>query len=189
MSNLVVGQIQGLSANGNVVTVPSGHTIRQSGSLLQVRQTSLNTRQVYSSISTWTALSGLSVSITPKFSNSSILLSTTFACSTGADTTTAFRWHRSISGGSSGYLPYGTGYSTDWDAHFKSGSSNNGYWQVTTSHQLLDSPGTTSAITYSIHFRPYDSGRTFYFNGASDASANADRSYCVPTITAMEIAQ
>lgn len=189
MSNLVVGQIQGLSANGNVVTIPSGHIIKQAGSILQVSQTSLNTRQIWSSPAGWNAITNFNVSITPKFSNSRILLSTTFVCSTGGDTSTAFRWHRAISGGASGYLSYGTGYSTDWDAHFKQSSYNNTVWQYSTSHQLLDSPGTVSAITYSIHFRPYDGGRTFYFNGASDSAANADRSYCVATVTAMEIAQ
>jgi hypothetical protein len=187
MSELTVGSIGGLAANNNVVTVPSGHIVKQPGGLIQVQQATLSTRQIFSSISGWTQITGFAVSITPKFSNSKIILTTTFPCSTSADTSTAFRWHRSVSGGSSGYLPYGTGYSTDYDAHFKQASYNAAYWQYTTTHELIDLPNTSSEITYSIHFRPYDSSRTFYFNGAADVSANADRAYCVATITAKEV--
>lgn len=189
MSQLSVSQIGGIAANGNVVTVPSGHVIKQPGGIIQVQQGTYTNRQVFSSYSGWNQIPSFSVSITPKFSNSKIILTTTFPCSTNGDTTTAFRWYRSISGVSAGYLPYGQGYSTDWDAHFKQASYNNSSWQYTTSHEILDSPGTTSPITYSIYFRPYDAGRTFYFNGASDSSANADRAYCVATITAKEVMQ
>ena len=189
MSELTVGQLKGLTVNNNVITVPSGHTVKQPGGVIQVQQATSSTRQVFSSFSGWNQIPNFSVSITPKFANSRIILTTTFPCSTSTDTSTAFRWHRSISGGSAGYLSYGTGYSTDWDAHFKQGSYNSAYWQYTTTHELIDLPGTSSAITYSLHFRPYDSGKTFYFNGGSDSSSNADRAYCVATITAKEVMQ
>lgn len=189
MSKITVSSIEGTAASGNIINVTSGHILRQPGGMIQVQQGTYSNRQVFSSYSGWNQIPNFSVSITPKFANSKIILSTSFPCSTGGDTSTAFRWYRSISGGAAGYLPYGQGYSTDWDAHFKQASYNNGSWQYTTSHEFIDTPGTTSTLTYSLYFRPYDGARTFYFNGASDGSANADRAYCVATITAKEVMQ
>lgn len=189
MSKLTVSAIEGTSASGGIISVATGHILKQPGGIIQVQQGTYNNRQVFSSYAGWNVIPSFSVTITPKFANSKIILSTTFPCSTGGDTTTAFRWYRSISGGSAGYLPYGQGYNSDHDAHFKQASYNNGSWQYTTSHELLDTPSTLSPITYTIYFRPYDSGRTFYFNGASDGAANADRAYCVATITAKEVMQ
>lgn len=182
MSTLTVQNLRGVSPT-NQITVANGHKLYAPGCIIQVQQNALYTRQVYGNADFWQVISGFNVTITPISTSSKVLLSCHFPCSTGPDTSSAFRWARN-----GNYLPYGTGYSTDRDAHFKQASYNHGSWQYTTSHELLDSPQSTSALTYQIWFRAYDGSRTFYFNGASDGSANADRAYCVATITAKEVA-
>ena len=58
------------------------------------------------------------------------------------------------------------------------------------SGQILDSPATTSAITYQPQVRASDSSsRTIHINKAPDDSNDVYRGRYVSTITAMEIAQ
>lgn len=183
MSTLTVQNLRGVSPT-NQINVASGHKLYAPGCIIQVQQTALYTRQIYGNADYWQAINGFAVSITPVSTSSKVLLSCCFPCCTGPDTSTAFRWVRNGS-----YLAYGSGYDTNRDAHFKTACTNNAAWQFTTSHELLDSPNSTSTLTYQIWFRAYDGGRTFYFNGASDSATNADRAYCVATITAKEVAQ
>jgi hypothetical protein len=159
------------------------------GSILQVQQGTYNTRMVYSGISSWRLLDNLFVSITPYYSTSKILISCSFPSSTAGMTSTAFRWYRA-EGANAGYFCNGTGYSSDWDASFRNNGTGDPTYHLSMAyHEYLDSPATTSTITYRLYFRPYDGGRTNYFNGGGDAAGNADRSYCVMTMTAKEVAQ
>lgn len=159
------------------------------GAILQIQQGTYNTRMVYSGISSWTLLDNLYVSITPYYSTSKILISCSFAASCAGMTSTAFRWYRA-QGANAGYICNGTGYSSDWDASFRNNGTGDPTYHLSMAvHEYLDSPATTSAITYRLYFRPYDGGRTNYFNGGGDAAGNADRSYCVMTMTAKEVAQ
>lgn len=74
MSELAVGQLKGLLVNNNTITVPTGHKFYAPGSVVQVvTGTSGFVNQTINSL-TPVALSGLSVSITPKFSTSLILI-------------------------------------------------------------------------------------------------------------------
>ena len=180
---ITTGTSSGISASA-LTTGRAPTSAMPAGSIIQVQQATYNTRQVYGNYDGWQVISGWSLSITPSSSSSKILLSCHFAHSTNGDTSTAFRWVRNGS-----YLSYGTGYDTNRDAHFKGACTNSAYWQFMVSHELLDSPATTSALTYQLYFRPYDGGRTWYFNGCSDSSGNADRAYCIATMTAKEIAQ
>lgn len=181
MSNLVVGQIQGLSANGNVITVPAGHTLTQPGSILQVVQTLVDTQTTYSSISTYTDMTGFTISITPKFASSKILLRTVVHFGIGGTTTCNFRWVR-------GSTPIALGTTgASGQASFR-GQTGNAAWATNVSSEFLDSPGTTSAITYKLQLQPYDTGRTVVINNAQAGGAG-DNFRTISTITAMEIAQ
>lgn len=74
MSELSVGQLKGLTVNNNIITVPSGHNLVQPGMLLQLLTSrSGPARQVISSTSP-VAVDGLSITMTPKFSNSLIFI-------------------------------------------------------------------------------------------------------------------
>ena len=72
MSEINLGQIKGLTVNNNVVTVPSGHTLYAPGHVIQTVQNVYSTS--FSTNSTSLVDTGLSASITPKFTTSKILV-------------------------------------------------------------------------------------------------------------------
>lgn len=74
MSSLTVETLQGASANSNIITVPSGHTLTGPGQVIQVATTRAGpARQTISSTSP-VAIADLSISFTPKFASSLILI-------------------------------------------------------------------------------------------------------------------
>jgi hypothetical protein len=74
MSELSVGQLKGLLANNNVITVPSGHQIYAPGSVVQVQVVRSGPTSQTISSQTPVAINGLSISFTPKFATSRILI-------------------------------------------------------------------------------------------------------------------
>jgi hypothetical protein len=162
MSELSVGQLKGLPINNNVVTVPAGQTLYAPGHVIQT--VSANYATGVSTTSMSFISTGLSASITPKFATSKILV-----------TITNTYW------ASSGNLALGSIFrdSTNLGATLGmnlAGSASS----ITESNgtmMILDSPNTTSSITYSSRFRSYNGGTVFAQNGN-----------CTATITLQEIA-
>lgn len=74
MSELSVGQLRGLAVNNNVITVPSGHTIYSPGSIVQVVSVAKTDTFAGTPGALWMDVSGLSVTITPRFANSRFLI-------------------------------------------------------------------------------------------------------------------
>jgi hypothetical protein len=74
MSELSVGQLKGLLANNNVITVPSGHTIYAPGSVVQIQTASAGPARQTISSQTPVAITGLSINFTPRFATSKIVL-------------------------------------------------------------------------------------------------------------------
>lgn len=74
MSELSVGQLRGLAVNNNVITVPSGHTIYAPGSIVQVVSVAKTDTFTGTPGAVWMDVSGLSVTITPRFANSRFLV-------------------------------------------------------------------------------------------------------------------
>jgi hypothetical protein len=149
-------------------TIPSGTL--PTGSVLQVIQATDSTSRSTSSSSWVTASNTLTVTITPKFSTSKILILSSMAVNQTASN--------------------GDGYFTI----FKNGSTNlgnstSGFFALYTnatytnpfrgsgSVSYLDSPATTSATTYQLYMQT---------NGVGSAGLNNESS--VSTITVMEIA-
>jgi hypothetical protein len=129
-----------LDLSGKTVTLPSG----VGGKLLQVRQT-FKSDTFTTTSSTFTDLTGLSVSITPASTSNNILI---FYYINGSNTvsgyTTAFRLVRNST-------PIAVG-----DSDGNKGQATNRYQNtdiyhtVSTSASYLDSPGLTSSITYKV---------------------------------------
>jgi hypothetical protein len=141
------------------------------GSVIQVVSSTNNTLNTTSNTS-WTATS-LSLSITPTSVSSKILLLSTASVGMGTTNVANFAFARNgtiLNGGGQG-----------WGASFlitSASGANHGYpW----SENWLDSPATTSAITYAVYFR-VDSGGPAAFNGRGAGSSGA------ATLIAMEIA-
>jgi hypothetical protein len=167
MSELSVGQLKGLTVNNNVMTVPSGHTLYAPGHVVQIVHSSFGT-QINTSTSTLVD-TGLTATITPKFSSSKILvLVTQGGVAKLSGSTTAwlalylYRNSTQLERQLGGYT------ATNVDNYFGEMTFN-----------YLDSPETTSSTVYKVMFASVlNSGSVSVQNSGSPSH-----------ITLMEIAQ
>jgi hypothetical protein len=165
----------------NGLTFNNATTQASAGVVLQVVSTSL-TSTLSVSGSAFTDVTGLSVSITPKFSTSKILITGTLNATSGDISYFQIVRNSTAIGigdaASSRIRCTGGGYGT---------GSNTTWMPAALAFNYLDSPATISATTYKIQIGA-NSGITTYVNrGANDSdSGNAGRS--ISTITVMEIA-
>ena len=153
-------------------TFPAGH-------ILQVESTTLATGYTASN-SGFTDITGLSVAITPKFSNSKVLVLVNMCITASND-------HHARIVRDSTAIAVGTGQgslqvSNTFGYIYESGASR----IETRSASYLDSPATTSATTYKVQ-----AGGTsaVFVNRASGDINNAVYGRQVSTITVMEVAQ
>jgi hypothetical protein len=104
MSELSVGQLRGLTVNNNIVTVPSGHTISASGSIVQTIQTVDSTTTAISTSSDGQFLSynKLNTTVTPKLNNSKFLVR--FQINAGINGASSYRAVLNINGSPVGTL-------------------------------------------------------------------------------------
>tara|TARA_B100000131_G_scaffold123096_1_gene120241 strand:- start:86 stop:592 length:507 start_codon:yes stop_codon:yes gene_type:complete len=138
------------------------------GSIIQVRQfTTTNSAEggflLQTSSSSWTA-SPLLLAITPKFSTSKILINVNTSSYNGGNNHTAYTIYRDSTN---------LGGSTYGVADFTSSHT----WRPF-SMMLLDTPQTTSSVTYRVYARTLNN--TLYMGGDSDVHN---------TITLMEVKQ
>ena len=177
MSELSVGQLKGLAANENVITVPSGHVLNAPGHVIQVVSTT-----VQSSVSTTSAayvdVTGVSVSITPKFASSKMLIFVNGQAGNNNNSQAAgltlLRDNTQI------YVGTGATIANLSSVVYTA----NSFIQATFALNHLDSPATTLPITYKLQFRAESSGTAFVGRRGNDAA------FSVPTtITVMEVVQ
>tara|TARA_B100000900_G_C20470226_1_gene671044 strand:+ start:519 stop:1031 length:513 start_codon:yes stop_codon:yes gene_type:complete len=148
------------------------------GGIIQVVHASKKNLQNFNStVPSFTDLAGLSLSITPTRSDSKILLSYNIYVS--ADNTVAF--FRILRGSTFIEGPSGTP-STNGRSGHSINYINTSTMQVS-SATILDSPSTTSALTYKIQAGTHD-GSTVQINSWRDDTANY---FGVSTFTAMEV--
>lgn len=153
-------------------------TNSNSGRVIKIVQSVYSAKTTNTNISTWTNTPFPALSITPESTSSKILLNCTFDYGIIGQTTCMFRWTRNGSV---------IGASSNDQAGFGDGGTGNDSWRCTASHTFLDSPSTTSALTYRLQFIPYDTGRTLYWcNTGSGSGIDDYQSYT--TLQAMEIA-
>ena len=138
--------------NGDITGITRGaieSTAIGTGAVLQVVQTYSST--TFQTSSSTDVATGISVSITPISTASKILIMMTGVC--GSAFTTNFargRFYRSIASGS---------YSAIASEFFMGGNFATTYGNRTTeewSHDFLDSPNTTSSITYQLYMSVKD---------------------------------
>lgn len=147
------------------------------GLIQQVSTTKTDTWSV-STNSVWTDITGLSIAITPSYSNSKIKIeaSIMFGC-TGADILGGIRIIRTIDGGSE-VIPTGsvndegggaTGSQRFNQAAFRSNYDTNGAISVPV--LFVDSPNTTGVCVYKIQLLKTQNG-TYYVNRTALDSAS-----------------
>jgi len=149
-----------------------------SGSVLQVISTTkLDTFSV--SGTGITAVTGFSLAITPSSTSSKIFITATF-CGRQGDYGGGWLLYR---GGSSVATPSSIGSRTGTHS-----SAWHGTNQITENFSIsyLDSPSSTSALTYQIYVNAL-SNTIYHLNKSSDDSNTSDRPRTISTITAMEI--
>ena len=146
------------------------------GGIIQIKQTFLNTATSTTTSGSFTDISGMSVSITPKFNTSKIFVMITLgSISSAAGISVGFRLLRdSTAVGNAADTTLQSGFTNIYEGGDAS--------LFSASHNFLDSPATTSAITYKLQWR--NSSGTTYLNRYSGSSDSYNGS---STITAMEV--
>jgi hypothetical protein len=162
---------------GKTVTLPSG----VGGKVLQVVSTTKTDVFGLLGTTTFTDITGLSVSITPSSASNKILVLVNVASGQSATSVNAFRLVRgatAIGGGTasgSRQSAFATGQGVDTNGQFSS------------SFNHLDSPSTTSSTTYKIQMICNDTAGVNQTRLDTDVSASYG-SRTSSTITVMEIA-
>ena len=176
----------GVITSTNKITLPAG-----SGALGSVVQTKSTTKtDTFSTTSTsFTDVTGLSVSITPSSSSNKILI-TGLVCYGGSDGEAygyTFNLARVISGSETD-ICIADAASNRTRATLGTQGFNNGDATKMDSINFLDSPSTGSQITYKVRARA-ENPKTLYVNRGNEADGDAAiTSRFVSTITVMEIA-
>lgn len=156
------------------------------GAVLQVVQT-VDTTQVSSSgYSSFTDLGGLSVTITPSSSSNKIMLLTTIGNLDHSQST--YQMHMRYTRNGTAILTQSSGSQTTTTQSVRgilSGDTNGQNCCVIP--LLIDTPSSTSALTYKVQLYNYN-GNTFYYNRTANNTDSAGFNAPQSTITAMEIA-
>ena len=173
-------------ASGGTLTVASGATITNSGTatgfgkVLQV-VTATKTDTFSHNVASWVDVTGLSVTLTPTATSSKILLLSSNTIGTIGNSSYAYlRFHSSAAAGAVFVGDTaGSRTSLSWGGSSSSSTAIAG----NTHFSYVDSPSTTSAVTYKLQFfsfngdlgyinRTYDDIDSFgYIRGASSITA------------------
>ena len=153
------------AANGG-----TGVTSYAPGKVLQVQSTTTSIAYTTTS-SSWQEIANPSVSITPSATSSKIWVLGSFGYAKDGSGYLYVSFQRAISGGAT--TTNIIGETTGGMTH--TGQSNSEHMGST--FNWLDSPSTTSAITYKFNFRNYNNSSTITFNDATTAA----------TLTVMEV--
>jgi len=165
-------------ADGTIATTATA------GKILQVVQT-VKTDQFTSTAYAYTDVTGMSVSITPASASNKILVNFELQVGGSGNNYASFRLLRD-----STHIGVSTATDTNWRVGtLGSLSHENSYQLENTGTSFLDSPNTTSAITYKLQTSSYYN-RTISINVPTSTST-ASNSYTatgISTITVMEVA-
>jgi len=164
------------------IVFPDG-TLSAPTKILQVIQAVKSDTSSTSSTS-WSDLPGLSVSITPTSTSSKILIS--YDVTTGYNGGAYSGGIRIMRGTSNIYVGNTAGSrlrSSSWGW-----SSDYNYQMWPLSGEFLDSPATTSALTYKLQFISGYSGYNMYVNRNWNDGDNANHGRVPSQITVMEVA-
>ncbi len=167
--------------------IPAG---ADGGGIIQCVQTVMTAKtsqSVTAGRANWTNITNFSLSITPSSSSSKIILWADFIASTNGShyLMSAFRWTRNGSAISGALGPTETNFEPASYSHARGSYDNNGAYFV--NMHYLDSPATTSSITYRLQQTGERTG-SFYMNRPNFNYANTNYSQNpISTFTALEV--
>ena len=169
---------------------------RGEGGILQVKQTVLKSRASMTATASYVLVPNFSVSITPASTSNKVLVHVALAfTSSGSYGGGNMRLARTISGTTTNDFFIGTQVGSDrWTGTVQAGAPmhyhDGSYGPGITHIHYLDSPSTTSEVSYGLQLADFDSSKdTLYINaaGAYDTDSNL-YGITVSSITATEIA-
>lgn len=165
------GTISGVSAGGL--------TSASNGRILQVVQT-IKVDTFTTTSTSYTNITGMSVSITPFSASNKILV--VVSANTGTDNT-----YRCALGLTRNSTLIGGGTAVGSRSSSIGAGSSPGYMAENVSYMYLDSPATTSAVTYQLQ-GVMQSGGAMYFNYTLDDNNDPSMGRFASTMTVMEVA-
>ena len=177
---MAISTIAGVGAGSSGTILTTGAP--QSGGVIQTVSTTL-TGTFTMTGQTQTAITGLSATITPKFSTSSILVIVTiggYSQGTGQGRFILTRGGTNIGIGAAG--------SGQLQSSFVISGPSSGAPMVTGGISYLDSPATTSSTAYGVTVSSNDSGAAIYINRSVTDSGSTSYQRTISNITVMEIA-
>ena len=194
---VTAGSITGLTAT-SITSGTLANARLAAGTIIQAVTATLTTAESWNSTSGgWQAIgtSGCEVTITPSSTDSKILI--IYSCgglNSNNGSTPATRIYRSISGGTASAPLVATGAGSRLAGQtlspgYVGGDLGSGQIGFDTGSHFLDSPNTTSAITYSIQWGGRTDGALFtnYIGRTVTDNNNDYMARAVTVITAMEI--
>ncbi len=179
MSKLAVGQLEGLASEGYRITVASGSQLVQTGGILQVKQT-VKTDTFTTTSSSFSDVTGLTVSITPSSTSNKIIVLVNGMGSTDG----SGRAHLRLRRGSTDILLGDAASNRNRVTTELSSGADAGNWTVV----YLDSPNTTSSVTYGVQVASAVNTRTVAINRGFTDDDFSYRGRGVSTITVLEVA-
>jgi hypothetical protein len=168
------------STSGNVLTSANIGSNLPAGSVLQVVSTTKTDTFTTTTTGSYVDITGMSVSITPTSSSNKILV---IFSGNQLGTSGTFGWALQLVRDTTA-ICVGTGVSNRI-ANSVSGPSPDNNWSMPSAINFLDSPSTTSSVTYKIQCR--QGAGTFYFNRSPNDTDNSGYYRPASTITVMEI--
>ena len=184
-----------LTLNGSTNTITPVSAVQPAGAILQVKQNSDTTTAGTLTLGTahqYESIPNLNVTITPASSSNKILISyQTFGEGGTVDHKYTTRVQRAISGGATTHIQGASAgsriqaLSTVPVAYYDSDSNSTP--AVSGISNYLDSPSTTSAITYTVQIRCHEADEWNYNRTNGDTDGN-DFERGVSWITVMEVA-
>lgn len=155
------------------------------GTILQYQMTSTDANWTNQSTQNWFEV--MSCNITPKFSNSVILIQTNVTGGCGGAQSTCIKLQRyttdiSVGTGGGKNCAVGQGQIGDFSTQHRLNSS---------SFQFVDNPGTTSTVTYRVYVttRGDEGDKSYRFNQPWDTNSGGYNYHGKSNLILMEIAQ
>jgi len=172
----------------NGLTFPNSTVQASSGVVLQVVSTTLSTKFTFTGggAASWTSVTGLAGTITPKFTTSKILFIVNIVG--GPSGQSYYLAGSQVIRGSTavGVGATTSGYTSVAVGNMRTATDTNGGWSM--AYNFLDSPATTSSTTYQVQMLG-ESGVSYNINTTGSDTASAGYSArSQSTITLMEIA-
>ncbi len=155
------------------------------GSVLQVVQAVKTDTQEFNANS-YSAISGLAAVITPTSTSSKILVQAVIHIGTsGGNEGVGGKLYRNSSEVTGARGDAAGSRDRNW---FHGGEYAGTTSQSTSTPMFLDSPSSTSQLTYEVYCRSHSTGYPAYINRSEDDSDDSRRSRVISTLTLMEIA-